>query len=183
MTSFYEFQRRFPDDEACLAHMMTVRYGGLETACPKCGNHGKFYRMRATRAYVCQHCAHHVHPTAGTFMHRTRIALHKWFFAIYLFSTSRHGVAAKELERQLDVSYPTAWRMAHLIRQHMAETDGDWPLAGVVEADETYVGGRRRGGPSRAAEPTRQSCSGWWSAAGIWSRGSCRTSASRRYCR
>ena len=57
-------------------------------------------------------------------MHRTHTPLHKWFFAIYLFSTSRHGVAAKELERQLGVSYPTALRMAHLIREHMADVDG-----------------------------------------------------------
>ena len=67
---------------------------------------------------------------------------------MYLFSTSRHGVAAKELERQLDVSYPTAWRMAHLIRQHMTDVDGEWPLGGPgenVEADETYVDGKRRG--------------------------------------
>ena len=79
------------------------------------------------------------------------LPLHKWFYAMFLFSTSRHGVPAKELERQLDVSYPTAWRMAQKIREHMAETDGEWPLGGGggrgdVEADETYVSGKRPGG-------------------------------------
>ena len=148
MTTYYEFQQQFPDDEACLLHLMTQRFGGTEIHCPKCGAFGKFYRMTRERAYVCQHCKHQLHPTAGTYMHRTRLPLHKWFLAIYLFSTSRHGVAAKELERQLGVSYPTAWRITHLIRLHMADTDGEWPLGGPgsdVEADETYVGGRAKG--------------------------------------
>ncbi len=132
MTSFCQFARQFPNDEACLEHMMKRRYGGTETTCPKCGEQGKFYRMTRERAYVCQHCKYQVHPTAGTFMHRTRLPLHKWFLAMHMFTISRHGVAAKELERELDVSYPTAWRMGHLIRKHMADTDGEWPLGGEV---------------------------------------------------
>lgn len=145
MTTFYEFQRQFPDDEACLEHLMKVRYGGTETDCPKCGERGRFYRMTRERAYVCQHCKAQVHPTAGTFMHRSRTPLHKWFFAMFLFSTSRHGVAARELQRQLGVTLKTAWRMAHQIRKHMADVDGEWPLGGVVEADETLVGGKVKG--------------------------------------
>ena len=145
MTTFYEFQRQYPNDEACLAKIMKARYGGTALDCPKCGVFGKFYRMTKERGYVCQHCGHHLHPTAGTFMHRTRLPLHKWFYAMFLFSTSRHGVAAKELERQLGVSYPTAWRMAHQIRKYMADVDGEWPLGGVVEADETLVGGKVKG--------------------------------------
>ena len=147
MLTFYEFQQRYPDDEACLEQIMVSRYGGLEFDCRVCGEFSRFYRMTTTRAYVCQHCKDHLHPTAGTFMHRTHLPLHKWFYAMYLFSTSKHGVAAKELERQLGVSYKCAWRMAHQIRKYMAETDGEWPLGGggPVEADETYVGGKVKG--------------------------------------
>ena len=155
MTTFYEFQQQFPDDEACLHHLLVTRYGGTELDCPKCGAFAKFYRMTKERGYVCQHCGHHLHPTAGTFMHRTRLPLHKWFYAMFLFSTTRHGVAAKELERQLDVSYPTAWRMAHEIRKHMADADGEWPLDGDVEADETYVGGRTTGGKRGRGAPNK----------------------------
>ena len=151
MMSFYEFQRQFPDDEACLRRIMIERYGGTELDCPKCGEFGKFYRMTKERGYVCQHCGHHLHPTVGTPMERTHLPLHKWFYAMYLFSTSRHGVAAKELERQLDIPYKTAWRMAHEIRKYMAEVDGETPLGGAVEADETYVGGKRPGKPGRGA--------------------------------
>ena len=154
MMSFYEFTRQFPDDEACLKRIMVERYGGTELDCPKCGEYGKFYRMTKERGYVCQHCGHHLHPTVGTPMERTHLPLHKWFYAMYLFSTSRHGVAAKELERQLDIPYKTAWRMAHEIRKYMAKVDGETPLGGPgepVEADETYVGGKRPGKRGRGA--------------------------------
>ena len=155
MATFYEFQKQFPDDEACLHQIMVSRYGGTELDCPKCGKHGKFYRMTKERGYVCQHCGHHLHPTAGTFMHRTRLPLHKWFFAMFLFSTSKHGVAARELQRQLDVSYKTAWRMAHEIRKYMADVDDEWPLDGDIEVDETYVGGKSTGGKRGRGAPNK----------------------------
>ncbi len=159
MTTFYEFQKQFPDDEACLKRIMTERYGGTQFDCPKCGVHSKFYRMTRERAYVCQNCKHQLHPTVGTFMHGTHLPLHKWFYAMHLFSTSRHGVAAKELERQLDIPYKTAWRMAHQIRKYMAKTDGEWPLGGSgggnIEADETYVGGRTTGGKRGRGAPNK----------------------------
>ena len=145
MTTFYEFQQQFPDDEACLRRIMVERYGGTKMDCPKCGVHGKFYRMTRERAYVCQHCKHQLHPTVGTIMERSRTPLHKWFYAMHLFSTSRHGVAAKELQRQIGVTYKTAWRMAHEIRKYMADVDGEWPLDGEVEVDETLVGGEAKG--------------------------------------
>ena len=146
MVSFYDFQKRFPDDDACLLHLMKVRYGGTEIDCPKCGNHGRFYRMTRERAFVCQHCKHQLHPTVGTLMHRTHLPLHKWFFAMFLFCTSTHGVSAMELKDKLDISYKSAWRMGHEIRKFMADVEGDGMLDGHVELDEAYVGGRRVGG-------------------------------------
>ena len=156
MTTFYEFQQQFPDDEACLKRIMAERYGGTELDCPKCGVFSKFYRLTRDRAYLCQHCKHHIYPTVGTIMERSRTPLHKWFYAMHLFSTSRHGVAAMELKRQLGVTYKTAWRMAHQIRKHMANTDGEWPLGGGasdIEADETYIGGKRSGGKRGRGAP------------------------------
>ena len=155
MTTFYEFQQQFPDDEACLKRIMVERYGGTEIDCPKCGVHGKFYRMTRERAYVCQHCKHQLHPTVGTIMERSRTPLHKWFYAMHMFSTSRHGVAAKELQRQVGVTYKTAWRMAHEIRKYMAEVDGETPLGGIVEVDETYIGGKRSGGKRGRGAPNK----------------------------
>ena len=76
-----------------------------------------------------------------------------WFYAIFMFTTTRNGVAAKELQRQLGVTYKTAWRMGHKIREHMALVDGDGMLEGQVEVDETYVGGYRRGGQGAIGQP------------------------------
>ena len=89
----------------------------------------------------------------GTPFERSRTPLQKWFYAMYLFTTSRHGVPAKELQRQLGVTYKTAWRMGHQIRKFMGAVDGDPPLSGHVEADETYIGGRRAGGKRGRGAP------------------------------
>lgn len=138
-----DFFRRFPTDESCLDHVMTLRYG-MTLECPKCAKHGRFTRIKKMPAYQCAWCGYHIHPMAGTPFERTRTPLQKWFYAIYLFTTTRHGVPAKELQRQLGVTYKCAWRMAHEIRKHMAGVDGNDGLMGMVEADETYVGGRPR---------------------------------------
>lgn len=138
-----EFFKQFPDDETCLQHLFDVRYGQGHT-CPSCERPSNWYRIQAERAYSCQWCGHHLHPTVGTPFAKTRTPLQLWFYAIFLFTTTRNGVAAKELQRQLGVTYKTAWRMAGLIREHMADVDGDVLLGGpghTVEIDETLVGG------------------------------------------
>ena len=131
---------------------MKVRFGE-ELDCPKCGKHGRFAKLRNMPAYACPWCGHRIHPMVGTPFERTRTSLLSWFFAMYLFSTSRHGVPAKELQRQLGVSYKTAWRMGHEIRKHMAIIDGDDLLSGHIEADETYIGGKPRGGKRGRGAP------------------------------
>jgi transposase len=146
-----QFFSQFPDDSACLDHLMQVRYG--ETLdCPKCGKHGRFSRITKIPAYQCAWCGHHIHPMAGTPFERSTTSLQKWFYAMYLFTTSRHGVPAKELQRQLGVTYKTAWRMGHEIRKYMGVVDGDSGLSGHVEVDETYIGGKDKvmGRPSDA---------------------------------
>ena len=139
-----DFFSRFPTDDACLDHLMQVRFG--ETlACPKCGREGRFSRLRKMPAYACAWCGHHIHPMQGTPFERTRTPLQKWFYAMFLFTTTRNGVAAKELQRQLGVTYKTAWRMGHEIRKYMANVDGDFTLGGHVEIDEAYIGGKQKG--------------------------------------
>ena len=136
-----EFFKRFPDDSSCLDNLFAARFGE-SMDCPKCGKHGKFSRVKKIPAYQCAWCGHHVHPMAGTPFERSRTPLQKWFYAMYLFTTTRHGVAAKELQRQLGVTYKCAWRMGHEIRKYMGKVDGDGGLSGHVEVDETYVGGK-----------------------------------------
>lgn len=143
-----QFQDRFPTEESCLDHLMRVRYGNRHD-CEKCGKSAKFYRVKARRSYACEHCGAQVYPTAGTPFDRTRTSLRDWFFVMFQFCASRNGVAAKEVERQLGVTYKTAWRMCHEIRKYMAQIDGDVPIGGlgsIVEVDETFIGGYERNG-------------------------------------
>ena len=138
-----QFQDRSPTEEVCLEHLMRVRYGDRHD-CDSCGKSAHFYRVKARRSYACEHCGHQVYPTAGTPFHRTRTSLRDWFFVMFQFCASRNGVAAKEVERQLGVTYKTAWRMCHEIRKYMGSLDSDDPLGGigeVVEIDETLIGG------------------------------------------
>lgn len=153
-TNVRQFFQQFPDDEACLAHLFEVRFGqGHE--CPKCKRAAKWYRIKAEQAFSCQWCGHHIHPMVGSIFEKSRTPLQLWFYAIFLFTTTRHGVSAKELQRQLGVTYKTAYRMGKLIREHMAAIDGETPLGGegkVVEVDETYVGGHKKGARGRSTQ-------------------------------
>jgi transposase len=138
--TFKEFNRQFPDDAACLDYIFDARHpdGGL---CQSCGRTNTFHRVATRRCYSCANCGHQIHPCEGTIFHKSSTSLKSWFFAMFLMTSSKNGVSAKELERQLGVTYKTAWRMAHQIRKLMNQ-GGDM-LSGVVEADETYIGGRR----------------------------------------
>jgi transposase len=150
--TFKQFQAEYPNDAACLAKLMEIQYGGDVTHCQVCGRRTKFHPMTKRRAYACQECGHHIYPAAGTIFHKSRTNLTKWFFAMYLMTSTRHGVAAKEVERQLGVTYKCAWRMCHELRKLMAATDADLarPLSGHVEIDETLVGGVAKGGATKS---------------------------------
>lgn len=137
-----DFKNDFPDDNACLDYIFQVRYP--DASCPECKNTNCFYRVSTRKCYSCSHCGYQLHPTAGTIFHKSSTSLADWFYALFLFSSARNGVSGKELQRQLGVTYKTAWRMAKQIRSLM--TQGKDPLSGTVEMDETYVGGRRRNG-------------------------------------
>lgn len=148
-----QFFTLFPDDNTCLDHLMRVRYGEVIT-CPKCSRVSKFHRLTGELAYSCQWCAHHIHPMVGTPFEKTHTPLQNWYYAMYLFTATRHGVSAKELQRQFGCSYKTAWRMGHEIRKYMGDIDGGNTerLDGDVEIDEAYIGGVAHGTRGRGAE-------------------------------
>lgn len=145
--TFQQFKTEYPDDAACLNAIMDMRYGGTDIVCPGCKRTTRFTRIAKRRAYACQWCAHHVYPCVGTIFEKSRTPLNKWFFAMYLFTSTRHGVAARELERQIGVTYKCAWRMAHELRKLMAMADHRGPIGAAgkhIEADESYFGGKPR---------------------------------------
>jgi transposase len=143
-----DFNNQFPDEQSCLEHIKNARWpDGI--FCHKCQKVTQHYRIRTKKVYSCDMCGSQVSPTADTIFHKSRTPLRSWFYAMYLMASTRTGVSAKHLERELGVTYKTAWRMFDQIRKLMAE-DVD-PLSGQVEADETYVGGRRKGKRGRGA--------------------------------
>lgn len=148
--SVRDFFEMFPNDDACLQRIMDVRYG-MTHPCAKCLNLSTFHKLASRPAYSCAHCGHHVYPCAGTIFQDSRTPLTVWFYAMYLFVATRHGVSAKELQRTLGVTYKTAWRMGQQIRILMDKADGEAMLRGHVELDEAYVGGHRPGKRGRGA--------------------------------
>lgn len=142
-----QFLDQFPTEELCLDHIMRQRFG-IQHECASCGRLAKFYRVKARRSYACEWCGYQVFPTAGTPFDRTRTPLRDWFFVMFMFTSIRNGVAAKKVERELGVTYKTAWRMCHEIRKYMTAVDGDDRVGGHfhdVEIDETMIGGYVRG--------------------------------------
>lgn len=144
-----EFRTLFPDDKTCLNWLYKTRYPrGAD--CRKCQHKACFYPVERRKAYVCSWCGNQISPTAGTIFHKSPTPLTLWFHAIFLTSQAKNGVAAKELQRHLGVTYKCAWRIAKQIRLLM--TQDKEPLGGMIEADETYVGGKRHGKRGRGAE-------------------------------
>ncbi len=113
-----QFNEDYPNDDACLKRVFNSRYYNLKE-CPNCHKNTKFHRIVERKCFSCQNCAYQINPLAGTIFHKSSTSLKSWFFAIFLFSNSKNGVSAKELERHLGVTYKTAWRMAKQIRTLM----------------------------------------------------------------
>jgi transposase len=135
-----DFKRMYQTDAACLDTLFKIRYGKLE-ACPACACPASFRRITTRRCYQCKHCYSQFYPTQGTVFENTHVALHHWFHVMYLFTTTRNGLAAKEVQRIVGCTYKTAWRMGHQIRTLIGDS-GDTLLKGFIEMDETYVGGK-----------------------------------------
>lgn len=131
-----DLQNDFPDDAACLEWLVNYLYpGGIN--CKLCKKITPHHAMKTRKSYSCEICGHHVHPKSGTIFEASSTPLTLWFYVIYLMTATRAGISAKQLERELGVTYKTAWRMFHQIRKMMGD-DGK-PLSGEIEVDEAYM--------------------------------------------
>ena len=148
-----DFQRQYPDDATCLEWLRNYLYpDGIY--CTKCEATTKHHRVKSRPSYSCDHCGHHVHPTAGTIFHKSPTPLTTWFYAIYLMAQTRCGISAKQIQRETGVTYKTAWRMFKQIRTMLDERESGQLGGGGkggVEMDETYYGGRGKSYPGRAS--------------------------------
>jgi transposase len=137
-----QFNAMFPDNDACLDWLMEQRHPGYMAPCAYCKVERKFHRVYTRKTFSCDHCGTMISPMAGTIFEKSSTSLRLWFYAMYLMSATRCGISAKQIQRETGVTYKTAWRMFREIRTLMSE---DISLEGLlVEADETYVGGKER---------------------------------------
>jgi transposase len=150
-----EFRKQFPDDATCLEWLKNRLYpDGI--FCDACQAVTKHHRVKSRPSYSCDHCGHHVHPTADTIFHKSPTPLTTWFYAVYLMASTRCGISAKQIQRETGVTYKTAWRMFKQIRSMLSD-DKPSPIGGwnrKVEMDETYFGGKSKGRPGRSTTKT-----------------------------
>src|SRR3954471_2937825 len=142
--SLMEFMREFPDDAACLDRLWRDRFAtdGHHAHCPKCDRERKFHRTKTRASYTCDSCGLHIHPMKGTIFEKSTTSLQLWFYAMYLIASTRCGISARQLGRELGVTYKTAHRMFKRIRTDLMNDGDDGPLSGDVEIDETSWGGK-----------------------------------------
>jgi transposase len=160
--TYSRFLELFPDNDACLEYLRG-KFFPDDSECPGCGKASKYFRIKSRAAYSCMYCRHQVYPTAGTIFHKSTVSLQLWFYAIYLMSSTRCGISAKQLEREIGVTYKTAHRMFKQIRTLLSD---EGQLSGNVEMDETAVGGKPRAAQiKRLAEDEGRDLS---SAGGTW---------------
>jgi transposase-like protein len=128
--SLMEFVRRFPDDDACMEFLWRERFSkdGEHALCPNCEEVTPFKayatKQRRGKARTCTRCGTHMSVLAGTIFEGSSTSLHLWFYAMYLMASTRCGISAKQLERELGVTYKTAWRMFKKIRTELMNDDG-----------------------------------------------------------
>ena len=134
----------YNDDESCREALEDLRWPD-GPACIRCGDTA-CDPVRGRGQWMCRSCSYQFSVTAGTIMHRSHLPLRKWFLAIYVMCESKKGVSANQLKRTLGVAYKTAWHLCHRIREAMGNDPFTGPtLFGVVEVDETLVGGKAKG--------------------------------------
>lgn len=134
--TYKEFKKLYPNDGVCLSKLFTLRFGHLKE-CPACNSPAEFRRVRTRKCYHCVHCYLQLYPMQGTFFENTHMPLTDWFYIMHLFTTTRNGVAAKEIERAIGCTYKTAFRICHQVRKLMEGLSPE-KLSGFVEIDETF---------------------------------------------
>lgn len=141
-----DFRKTFSSEEACIDYLIKCRWS-KGFLCTRCGHDGYWYRP-GRKLLVCSHCRRECSPISGTVMHRSHVPIPDWFWTAYTVATMTPGLSALQLQRQLGVSYETAWFMLSRLRRAMVN-DSRIKLSGLIEADETYVGGPAKGKKGR----------------------------------
>jgi transposase len=147
-----DFEKDFPDDNACLDWLFHARYpNGVN--CETCGTVTHYYRIKNRPCYCCENCGTQIYPMAGTIFQDTKFNhLKMWFKAVDYMAVTRCGISSRQLSRDLGVTVKTGYRMWKQIRTVLTEGKNPIKFIGKVEVDETYIGGKHQGKRGRGSE-------------------------------
>lgn len=149
--NLFYFFKQFPDEDACRKYLEKRRWDS-HPICPHCGNAQKIYRYKNGKTFKCAHCHKQFKVTTGTIFENSNLPLQKWFLTFYLISLSKKGISSIELSKTIGVTQKTAWYLLHKIRYMLEHRNSGNQLRGIVEVDETYVGGKKKGKRGRGSE-------------------------------
>jgi len=148
--SLMEFEKSFGTEEKCEAYLMQKRWKDGFT-CPNC-QHSNYYYIQTRMLFECKSCEKQTSLTAGTLLHKTKLSLKTWFWAMFLVAHDKRGRSALSLSVVLELNYRTAFRLLRKIREAMKERDSKYLLSGTVEMDEAYFGAPRKGKDGRGTD-------------------------------
>lgn len=141
--NYFEFEKKFPNEESIIKHFIKVRYGN-EVPCHHCGCLDKVYQTGRKRYFTCNNCDNTFSIFTGTIFQNSKLDLRKWFYCLHLLLNSKKGISGLQLQREIGGSYHTCWRMLKQIRRAMSNSELLEFRDSIIEVDETYVGGRPR---------------------------------------
>jgi Zn ribbon nucleic-acid-binding protein len=137
--SLIEFAEKYGTEEKCCEDLFEKRFcGGF--LCPKCG-HDHGVKIKTRMSMQCSKCGYQQSAIVGTVMHNSKMPIQKWYYSVYLLTSSKRGMSSKELQRHIKVTYKTAWYVNKRIRAAMEESDNKYSLDGIVSIDESYFSG------------------------------------------
>lgn len=168
--SVYDLLAAFPTEASCVRHLEALRWpNGI--VCPLCGSSRKVYRVKRGLVYKCADCSKEFSVRKGTIFEESRLPLRKWFVAAWLMTSHRKGLPSTELAREVGVTQKTAWFMLGRLREVAAGMNGHGgPVTGIVEADETYIGGKERNRHNSKKQRMGRGVAGKQPVAGVRSR-------------
>jgi transposase-like protein len=142
--SFMGFIDKFKTEKDCRDHYFNIKWP-MGFVCPKCG-HTEYSFIESRNLYQCKKCSHQASLTAGTIMHKSHTPLRQWFCAIFLVVHDKRGISAKQLSKDINISYYTAWLMLQKLRSAMGQRDAKYILGGTIEMDDAFFGAPTEGG-------------------------------------
>jgi transposase-like protein len=142
--NLYQLIKRFPTEDSCRDFLEQSRWNG-KPVCIHCGSSEKMYKIQGGKLYKCAKCRNPFSVKIGTIFEDSALPLQKWFHAIFVVSAHKKGISSCQLAKDIDVTQKTAWHMLHRIRLAMATKSYEKPLSGIVEIDETFIGGKTHG--------------------------------------